>query len=390
MGWVGGINYMYIKKHSRVTEGYKKMIFGLVAATVVLVVFILYFSASRAVVKVVPIATQVETDFVYDVITDGGQASDQILQGVLHETEVEGIGTGEATGSEILEGDTIGQVVLINNRDEAQTLVKTTRLLTQDGILLHLSDRAEIPAKGELVADVYADDPNSFTEIQPTTFTIPGLWEGLQSQVYAENKKVISTSGETIKVVKSIDIVKAKESLTETLYEKAIKDFESQLPNSNYVTLVVSKQVIEEAVDVEEGAKQDEFEVSLKITAILIGLDQNKIIEVAGDRLQQAVPDGQDLLSLSVEKLSYKVQDFNDQNKTAKIRVHVEGDSVIKANNEIFAKDKMVGLSPKGVELYLASFDEVESVIVELSPFWVKKVPKLKDHVNIVIVNPNK
>ncbi len=381
---------MYIKKNPRVTEGYKKMIFGFVIVTVILVIFILYFSASRAIIKVTPTTTAVETDFVYDVITDGGSLESGVLPGVLYETEVEGTGVGQATGSEILQGESIGQVTLINKRDEAQTLVKTTRLITQDGILLRLSDRVDIPARGEIEADVYADDPNAFEELEPTTFTIPGLWEGLQSQVYAESKATIKSSGEKILVVKSIDIVTASDALTEQLYNQAIKLFEDQLPNDNFVSLVVSKQVLEEDADVKEGAKQDEFNVTLKIKVKMIGLDQNKIIEVAGDRLKQAVPAGQDLLSVSMEKLTYKVQDYNDSDKTAKVKVHVEGDSVIKADNEIFDKDKMVGLSPKGVELYLASFDNVESVQVELSPFWVKKIPKLKDHLDIVIVNPNK
>jgi len=62
----------------------------------------------------------------------------------------------------------------------------------------------------------------------------------------------------------------------------------------------------------------------------------------------------------------------------------------VKAENPIFDKEKISGLSPKGVELYLANFKEVEAVSVELSPFWVKKVPKLKDHINIVVINPNK
>jgi hypothetical protein len=380
---------MYVKKHSKVTEGYKKLIFGFVVVSVLLVVFIFYFSASRAMIKISPVSSTVETDFVIDVASDGGVESANFVQGILFETEVDGQGVGQATGSELLEGNTIGKVTLINKRAESQALVKTTRLLTQDGILLRLNDRVDIPAGSEVEANVYADDPNSFDELVPTTFTIPGLWEGLQTQVYAESKAVIKSTGEAIKVIQELDVKKAKDELTEQLYQKAIDEFKANLPTENYLSLVVSKQVIEEASEAEIGSKQDEFTVSMKIKAVLIALEQNSIVEVAGDRLQEVVPSGQDLLNLSVDKLSYTVQDFDNDNKTAKVKVHVEGESVIKSSNEIFDKEKMVGLSPKGVELYLANFSEIEEVEVILSPFWVKSVPKLQDHISIVIDNPN-
>ncbi|NQT49661.1 hypothetical protein HQ571_03125 [Candidatus Kuenenbacteria bacterium] len=377
---------MYIKKHSRVAEGYKKIVLGFVIVTVLLVGIILYFSASRAVIKVQPIGSSVETDFVSDVVSDGA-VEGSALQGVLFETEVEGAGNGVATGTMILEGNAIGKVTLINQRADAQSLVKTTRLLTADGILIRLMESVNIPANGQLEADVYADDPNSFDELQPTKFTIPGLWEGLQSQVFAESKGVLKSTGDSVKIIQDADIKKAKTDLTEVLYNKGIEEFKKQLPSMDYVTLVVSKTVVEETVDAEVGAQQDTFEVSSKLQLVMIGLDPNKVVEMAGDRLQQVVPQGQELLNLSMDKFSYKVQNFDNEKKTANVKVHVAGEAVIKADSQIFQKDKMVGLSPKGVELYLANYSEIESVSVELSPFWVKKVPKLKDHINIVIVN---
>ena len=363
------------------------MVFSFVVITVILVGIILYFSASKALIKVVPKASAIETDFVIDVISDGGSA-EGAMQGVLYETEVDGTIEGLATGTEIVEGSAIGQVLLINKRAESQTLVKTTRLLTQDGILLRLMDRVNVPAGGQIEAAVYADDPNAFEEIQPTTFTIPGLWEGLQTQVYAESTTVLKSTGDSIKVVKAVDIARAKEDLTNQLYDRAIEKFKEQLPNGNYVSQVVSKKIIEESVDVSAGDKKDKFTSRMKLSATLIGVSQDKIIELAGERLKAAVSGGQDLANLDPNTLSYKVQSFDEQKMTANIKIHAAGSAVVKENNEIFQKDKLIGLSPKGVELYLANFDEVESVTVELSPFWVKNIPKLKDHINIVIVSP--
>lgn len=380
---------MYVKKHTRVTDNYKKLVLGFVVLTVILVGIIFYFSASKAVVKIMPKVTPVQTDFVADVVTDGGQI-DNALQGVLFETEVEGSIEGDATGSQLLEGGTIGTVTLINNRPEPQTLVKTTRLLTADGILLRLSDRVNIPANGQVEANVYADDPNSFVELAPSKFTIPGLWEGLQTLIYAESKATITSSGESIKVIKAVDIARTKDKLTEELYNKAIQEFTKQLPDKNYTTIVVSKNVISEEVSEEVETQAEKFLVGMKLKVVLIALNQDEIIDLAGERLQSVVSNTQELLNIDMSKFSYKVQNFDEAAKTANVKVHVEGDSVIKADHEIFDKSKLVGLSPKGLELYLANFEEIEQVEVELSPFWVKKVPRLEDHVIIMVVNPNK
>ena len=381
---------MYIRKHSMVTESYKKIIFGFVAATVVLVVVILYFSASRAAIKIVPEETLIESDMAIDVATDGGVGSADSFQGMLFETEVAGAGEGEATGTQILEGNTIGKVTLINKRAEAQTLVKTTRLLAQDGILLRLSNRVDVPAGGQIDVDVYADNPNAFTELQPTTFIIPGLWEGLQKQVYAESKGALKSTGKSAKSIQAVDFTKAKDDLTEKLYAQAIEEFKKQTTNKNYIMLVVSKQVLEEKFSAEVGKVVDSFDVSMKLRAVLVGLDQEKLVNLAGERLKAVVPEGQSLANLDMTKFDYRIESFDEARKTAKVKAHLVGTAVIKADNPIFDKEKLSGLSPKAVELYLSNFKGIKSVKTELSPFWVKKIPKMKDHINIVIENPAK
>jgi len=382
-------SHMYIKKHTQVAESYKKLVLGFVIIAVVLVGIILYFSASKAVIKITPKVTAIQTDFVADVVTDGG-AIDQALQGVLFEKEVEGALEGDATGAQVLAGGTIGKVTLINKRTEPQTLVKTTRLLTADGILLRLSDKVVVPANGEIEVNVYADDPNAFQELAPTKFTIPGLWEGLQSSIYGESKVAIKSTGESVKVVKAVDIARTKDKLTEELYNKAIEDFKAQLPGQNNTVMVVTKKVVDEKVSVEAETVVDKFIVNLKLNVVLVALNQEAIMKMAGERLKSVVPPNQELLNLNANNFSYKVQNFDEAKKTVNVKVHVEGDSVIASNHEIFNKEKLSGLSPKGLELYLSNFDEIEKVEVELSPFWVKNIPKLQDHIIITILNTAK
>ncbi|MBU1132477.1 hypothetical protein KKC32_04505 [Patescibacteria group bacterium] len=381
---------MYIRSnHPGVSEGYKKMILGFVVITVLLVVIIFYFSASKAVIEVTPRVTKLETEFVADVEADGGGGSGS-LQAKLMETEVDGSLEETATGSKGLSGNSIGKVIVYNKRGDSQALVKTTRLLDPNGVLLRLTDRVDIPANGQVEADVYADDPTSFEELPATNFIIPGLSQSMQSLVYAESQSVLKSTGVSVSVIKAADIARAKEKLEEDLKAKALEDFNLQVSGKNYAVIIVAKEVVSENVSDPVESVKDKFTVEMKLKISAIALDQEKILELAGSRLQSIVPDGQQLLSLNMNNFSYNVQNYNVDTKTANVRVHVEGENIIKEDNAIFDKEKIAGLSTKGVELYLANFDSVESVKISLSPFWVKRIPSLKDHIVITIVRPSK
>lgn len=377
---------MYNPKGAKITEGYKKVIWGFVIVTILIVVIVVYFSAGKAVVKVEPKATIVKTDFVADIVTDGGLSTNADLQGVLFEKEVSGSTTGQATGSMVLEGESVGTVTLINKRTEDQVLVKTTRLLTPDNILFRLSDRVVIPAGGTLEASVYADDPTTFTEVQPTTFTIPGLWEGLQDKVYAESKAAIKKTGEAVKVVNKSDMDMVKDSFTQELISNAIAEIRAELPNQTFELIELETSVLENNFSVEENAQVETFDLDLSVKVKFLGVDRNEIIQLAAERLGTVVSSEQELANIDTNNFSYSIVNYDDQAQTARIKVHAEGEGVIKAGSEIFNKDKLVGLSAKGVELYLSNFPEVENVTVELAPFWMKKVPRMKDNVMIEII----
>jgi len=377
---------MYIKKNAKITDDYKKLIYSFVIVTVLLVLIIAYFSASSAKIYITPEMKKVQTDFVSEIVTDGGLTQGDYLQGLLFEEQVEMTAEAEATGKKILEGDSIGKVTIYNNRPESQALVKITRLLSDDDILLRLTNRVDIPANGQIEADVYADDPNSFDELQPTKFIIPGLWEGLRDKVFAESKTVLKTSGNSIKVVDEVDIVRAKEEVDRGMEEKALNSFRSQLPNENYTLVIVDRNNIEEEVTAEVGEEVDRVSVKQVAEFTIVAVNKEEVMKMAGERLLSKVPSTQELIKVDLNSFSYEVQNFNSLEGKANIKVFIEGFSVIKPDNEVIDKEKLSGLSPKGVELFLSNYrDEIKEVRVELKPFWVKKVPKLKDHIEIII-----
>ncbi|MFH0988196.1 MAG: hypothetical protein V1763_02390 [Parcubacteria group bacterium] len=381
---------MYLRKNVQVSDSYKKMILGFVIVAVLLIVIIVYFASGHAVIHVTAKATTINTDFVVNVATDGGTAGKDTLSGLLYETKVESTIEGQATGAKAVSGNNVGSVTVYNNRGESQTLVKTTRLLSPENILLRLSERVVVPANGKVIVLVYADNPASFSEIQPTKFTIPGLNQALQSLIYAQNDSVLKSSGQSIKVIKAVDIARAQDQLSADLTSKALQEFSKQLPNSDYTAVAVGKQVIDSSVSDKPETVKDAFIVKMQMSVTMVGINQKDILNIANDRLKAAVPTGKELRKINLDKFAYATQNFDDKTKVLNLRVQAAGDAVIGADNVIFAKDKLSDLTPKGVEVYLESFsDQIDSVAVDLSPFWVKRVPGLPDRIQVIVDAPS-
>ena len=369
-----------------VSRTYTRFIFGFVILTIILIFVIFYFSFSQALIQVTPRVSSVSSDFIADIET-GGANTAGVLQGQLFETEVTVDQQFEATGSKNLEGDIIGQVTIFNDLESVQPLVEKTRLLTKDGVLLRIKKRVEVPAHGKVTTDVYADNPAAFESLPPTKFTIPGLNQSLQTKVYAESYATINSKPGSLKVVKAVDIAQAKEKMVDLISQKAIVAFKAEM-DADYVAVLVAKKTLEENVSATVDQVVDNFAVKQKAKVTLMGIKQQDIVDLAVERLTQLVAKDMELSNLKSENLTFNVQNYNEEKKTANIKIHAEGETLLKETSGILDKEKLSGLSARGVELYLSSNDEIESVKVTLSPFWVRNVPKLTDHITIEILKP--
>jgi hypothetical protein len=368
-----------------VTRTYTKFIVGFVILSIILVFIIFYFSFSQALIQVTPRPSSVSSDFIADIDTVSGSPAAGVLPGQLYDTEVTLEKQYDATGSKDLEGDIVGQVMIYNTLENVQVLVEKTRLLTKDGILLRLKQRVEIPAKGKLETNVYADDPSAFESIPPTKFTIPGLNATMQTKVYAESFSTIKSKPGSVKVVKAVDLARGKEDLATAIYDEAVNKFKADV-TSDLVAVVVAKKILSESVSAEVDDVVDKITIKQTMKITIIGIKQKDILDLAVERLNQLVSKDMELSNLNSNNLSYVVQNYNEEKKTANIKIHAEGETLLKENSEILDKGNLAGLSARGVELYLKSNDAIEDVTVTFSPFWVKTVPKMEDHITIEIL----
>lgn len=84
----------------------------------------------------------------------------------------------------ITEGKAAGTIRIQNDGGAAQTLIPTTRFLSEGGVLFRLTDRVSVPARRSISVTLTADQPGKTGDVAPGRFTIPGLPKAQQAKVY--------------------------------------------------------------------------------------------------------------------------------------------------------------------------------------------------------------
>ena len=102
--------------------------------------------------------------------------------------------------------------------------------------------------------------------------------------------------------------------------------------------------------------------------------------------MREHVPSGQVLNSVSFDEMIVTYNRHDIENAVAHFDVTVGGIAMLKTTSEILDKANLVGLTAPEAEEFLEANDTIKNVDIWLKPFWVKRVPKLLDHITINIL----
>ncbi len=370
---------------------YKKIGISFIVLTLILVIAVVYFSFSEATINIKSAQEKISVEFVARVMPQealaGYSGTTEAVAGGIYSTTVRGRQTFQVSGGKVGEAQATGQVTIINNYSKAQPLVATTRLLTPNGLLFRLSKRVDVPAGGRVKVEVYADQPGKQGEIGPTRFTIPGLWPGLQDKIYAESSEPMTGGVKEIKAVTQEDVDKGVKELTDNLYQKAIEELEKQEGKKlDIAPENIIKEIFDQKFSAKAGEEVNEFTIEMSLKIIAVTVDQEAMISLAEKKLKDSMSADKDLGGIDPRSLHYSVERYDLKNQAAEIKVYLEGGAALREDSLILNKDKIVGLSKKEAEDYFKSFSVIESVEIKFSPFWVQKIPKLRDHIKINII----
>lgn len=378
----------------KTTKIYKKIILGFTIIVFITLGLIIYFSFTNTVITITLQPMQENTVFNVDIkgeLTEEDLQSDYKLSGLFLNTTLEKSKTFKNTNTgEKADAQAVGTVTIYNEYSKPQPLAATTRLLTPDGLLFRIKERVDVPAGGKIEnVEVYADESGIEGEIGPTQFTIPGLWPGLQEQIYAESFTKMTGGTVDAKVLTQDLITKAVKELKQEILETAKQDFiaSEEVKERNFETIgqALATLTIDSKVTPEIGEIAGEFEVYVKYNIFGIIFDEKKLIEIADENLSQKLPMDVTIDNSYDKEINYtpETQNFDDQ--TANLNVIFTAQTKYLNTSEIFNKDKLTGKNAGEINRYFSNYDGILSVITKFSPFWTTETPNLTDHIELII-----
>ncbi len=377
------------------TRFYKKVIVGFCVGVVVVFGLILYFSFSKTIITVhlKPYDSTTEYKVIISDSTELNElaelaAGKEIVQGYLLKTNLADSATYENTAhGETIEGVAAGTVTIYNNWSQTQPLTATTRLLTPDGVLFRIKQRVDIPPGSKLEnVEVYADQPGASGNIEPTTFTIPGLWEGLQDQIYAESFEPMTGGVVKAKVLTQEIITEGKRSLLDELKTKAAVDLEdialTKYPDTDF-RKTLYPIILSESVSPAAGTISDTFTVDLEVSFIGVFYDQDETVLIGLEQLKKELSDDEEVLRYTADGLKASIESYDYDNQTAQLNIDYTASVVPRLSHPMFDRTNLTGKDEQAIKAYFSNFDEVGYIKIKFSPFWVTESPSLIDHIEI-------
>lgn len=230
--------------------------------------------------------------------------------------------------------------------------------------------------------EVHADKPGETGNIAPSHFTIPGLASAKQTVIFGDSKEEFKGGVQTIAVVSKEELQKSMDSLKEEMMNDA-KDMLRTQAGQGYDGEVFTADVVSQKSSVEPDAESKDYDVSMSVTVVGVFYDKNALKQLFTQHLYEGLGQGQDFLGTNVENMQVSIDQFDIAQKVASLHAHLDGKLVITRTNKALDTGRFVGMSADEVTNTLTNEGLAESARVDFFPFWLNRIPRLKDHITI-------
>lgn len=368
---------MYYYPHKKIALFF---VFSIIVLFILGLIF-LFTREGKMTIKVIPRPEEISLEKTIKIPND--------LSGEVFEIEIEKEINSNPKASLEIDDVAKGEVEIINQSNNGQTLVKTTRLLSPQGILFRLDQQVFVPAKGKIKAKVYADKPGKESEIEPTRFIIPGLSPSLQKLIFAQSYEKMTGGTKKIGMVTENDINEAKSKLEEILNkemeEKIQTELKEKLNEISGLKIILGDKILNIKSEAKPNQEVGEFKTKGKLRVGLVAIKENELLNVAKNLLEKNLPIDKKLSFFDEQSLKYELKTFNPKEKTAEIEIKIKGKITIKENSPLFNLEEMGGQKKQVVKNYLEQYKEIERVEIRSFPFWKNSFPKKKELIEIKI-----
>ncbi|HLD82030.1 MAG TPA: hypothetical protein VJA22_02400 [Patescibacteria group bacterium] len=391
---------MTLKKSKQITKRatperfYRKVVLSFITLALMLIVIIIYFSVISVHILLYPEVKIESLETIVDVEPGDvdEQTTDNFLFAHFFDKEFHESSEFQATGTSVVNDGKLGSVVIINDSSRAQPLVRQTRLANEEGIMVRISESVNVPANGQVEVEVYPheDDEDYFNSGKgisaETKLEVVALNDARKETVYALAKTDIAYVGKEVPSVSEQDISKAKQDLSNMVLAKAELEYKQSVKfdGTQHVALVESQE-IEFSPSVQSGEQVAGFTASLKMRVYGIVINKKHLITLSGKLLSATLPPDKELSTLDSSTLIFSLEKFDTVAQLANVKTSITGESSLKITDNITDKSRIVGMNKRDLINYYAQFENIKRIEIRFFPFWIAKVPKQTDHIEILI-----
>jgi len=287
-----------------------------------------------------------------------------------------------------------GKLIIYNGySSKPQPLVATTRFQTPDGKVIRINKGVTVPGAnivdGQIVpssieVDVTADKSGDSYNVGPVArLTVPGFKGSPKyNGFYGELKqsltggyigKLAAPTDKEIAVAKEKAIQTVKESLKMLLISQVPSDFEIPDDTSQF-------RVVRSEVDAQADQK-GKFSVFAEAELAIVGFRKSDLLTLFEQKISQDLGDGYNIKS---HDLKYQANEVDLDN--GKISLLVDFSAVVEKFVDFQSlKDRIAGKSEEELRAAVFALPELEAAKISLWPFWVNRVPKKVEKINIIV-----
>lgn len=386
------------RQTGQISSNYARATIIFVVGALIIACGALYLSFGRTTITITPRIKPVTVNFPVTVRTapdpDQTALPDGALIGQIFSESKTETGSFTALGSSTLTpGQATGTITIYNTWSRVQPLAATTRLISDSGVLFRLKSRVDVPPGGSVSAEVYADVAGATGNIGPSRFTLPGLWPGLREQIYGESTSAMTGGVVETKTVTADDLNKAERQLSDQALDAARTDFQASLTSAtNTATLIedsLTATVLSTDFSAVAGDQVENFTGTATVRIDAVALAPNDVQTLTKTRLVERLPEHTAAIDQLYDDTTFHVDSINLEAKTAELTVSGTVKTTVTADHPMFDRSTLKNRDRKSLEAYLKMFEEVESVDIHFSPFWLTRTPSLEDHIDVKLAEPS-
>ena len=312
----------------------------------------------------------------------------KVIPGKIFETEKTITEEFLSSGQVVREKKAEGVIRIYNNYHLPQVLVANTRfqppsekfqppLEENENPWFRILERITIPSKSYKEVKVIADSPGEKYNIGPSIFSIPGLAGSPRyTLVYGESFKPM-TGGERKELpqVTQEDLEQAEEILVKKITEVCLASLKNKIPAEfDFLEKASKTEIVETFSLARPGAELEKFSYQVKSKSQALVFKTSDIENFALEFILPQIPQQK---RIDRESLKVNYSPVSSDLESGKITLSLDIEAKIYSPlDQTSLKKGLQGKSLTETKIFLENQPQIRKVQVQLWPFWVEKIPK--------------